>query len=185
SSPQDRKKYTVDLLNKNQFMVVTDPEMQYTVGQIFIKHPEEEVKTIGDYRRSLLKSVYNEMINGRLGELAQSANPPFLQAGIGISDFIGGLDNLSAFFVAKPGAMSDGLKSVVRELDRVKEFGFTDSEFSRAILSMQKNNERAYTERDKRRSDSYVDTYLNHFLKDKPALSDEDRYQITKELLTT
>lgn len=184
-SPQDRKKYTVDLLNKNQFMVVTDPEMQYTVGQIFIKHPEEQVKTVGDYRRSLLKSLYNQMINARLGELAQSANPPFLQAGIGIGEFLGGLDNLSAFFAAKPGAIADGFKSVVRELDRVKEFGFTDSEFARAVVAMQKNNERSYTERDKRRSDSYVNEYLSHFLKDNAALSNEDSYRITKELLTT
>ncbi len=185
AAPQERKKYTVDLLDKNQFMVVTDPEMQYTVGQIIIKHPEEEVKTVGDYRRSLLKAVYNEMINGRLGELTQSANPPFLQAGVDIGEFIGGLDNLSAYFVAKPGAIAEGFKSVVRELDRVDEFGFTDSEFSRAVVSMHKNNERAYVERDKRRSDSYVNAYLAHFLKDNSVVSDEYRYQITKELLTT
>lgn len=184
-NPVDRKKYAVELLNKNQFIAVTDPEMQYTVGQILIKHPEEKVKNVGDYRRSLLKDLYNGMLNARLGELSQSANPPFLQAGIGISGFIGGLDNLSAFFVAKPGALDESMKAVVRELERVREFGFTDTEFSRTIISMQKDLERGYAERDKRKSDGFVSAYLEHFLKESPVLSSEDHYRITKELLGT
>lgn len=106
-NPTPRTEYKVDLLNKNQFIKVTDPEMSYTVGQIFIKHPEENVETIGDYRRSLLKSVYNQMINARLGELSQSATPPFIQAGVDISEFIGGLDNLGVFFVSKPGGFQE------------------------------------------------------------------------------
>lgn len=183
SKPKERTEYKIDLINKNQFVKVTDPEMTYTIGQVLIKHPEEKVSTVGDYRRSLMKAVYNQMINSRLGELSQSANPPFIQGGIDIGEFMGGLDNLSAFFVAKPGEFEEGFKSLVRELDRVDKFGFTETEFQRAITALNKNNETAYTERSKKKSDSYVNTYLDHFLNDGPALSNEDRYQITKQLL--
>src|SRR5690606_19271021 len=48
---------------------------------------------------------------------------------------------------------------------------------------LQKNNETSYIERDKKKSDSYVQGYLSHFLEGDIALSDEDRYQLTKELL--
>lgn len=184
-NPKTRTEYKVDLLDKNQFIKVTDPEMSYTIGQVFIKHPEDKVETVGDYRRSLLKGVFNQMINARLRELSQSANPPFIQGGVDISEFIGGLDNLSIFFVSKPGGFQEGFQSTIREMNRVREFGFTESEFQRAISSISKNNETAYTERDKRKSDSYVNTYLAHFLKDNPALGNEDRYQITKQLLPT
>jgi len=180
-----RTEYKVDLLNKNQFIKVTDPEMAYTVGQIFIKHPEEKVVTVKDYRRDLLKNVFNQMINARLSELGQTANPPFIQGGVDISGFLGGLDNLGAFFVSKPGQFEEGFKAVIRELDRFQKFGFTETEFKRTISSFAKGNETSYVERDKRKSDSYVDSYLNHFLKDGPALSNEDRYQITKQLLPT
>ncbi|MGO3161767.1 MAG: M16 family metallopeptidase [Sphingobacteriaceae bacterium] len=182
-NPTPRTEYKVDLLNKNQFIKVTDPEMSYTVGQIFIKHPEENVETIGDYRRSLLKSLYNQMINARLGELSQSATPPFIQAGVDISEFIGGLDNLGVFFVSKPGGFQEGFKAVVREMDRISEFGFTETEFQRVLGSISKNNQTAYIERDKRKSGSYVDAYLNHFLKGNAVLGNEERYQITKQLL--
>ncbi|MGH2622662.1 MAG: M16 family metallopeptidase, partial [Sphingobacterium sp.] len=185
TDPQPRKEYKIDLLDKNQFIKVTDPEMTYTVGQILIKHPEEKVITVKDYRRSLLKSVYSQIINARLGELGQSANAPFIQSGVDISKFLGGLDNLTAFFVSKPGEFELGFKSIIRELDRVKEFGFTDSEFTRAVNSIAKGNEVSYIERDKRKSESYVGSYLSHFLNDNPAISSVDRYQITKQLLPT
>lgn len=184
-TPEPRTTYKVDLLDKNQFIKVTDPEMSYTVGQVFIKHPEDNAETFGDYRRGLLKGVYNQMINARLRELSQAANPPFIQAGVDIAEFIGGLDNLGVFFVSKPGAFQEGFKAAIREMNRVQEFGFTESEFQRAVGSISKNNETAYIERDKRKSDSYVNTYLNHFLKENPALGNEDRYEITQQLLPT
>lgn len=183
NKPKERPKYKIDLINKNQFIKVTDPEMTYTIGQVIIKHPEDKINTVGDYRRSLMKSLYNQMINARLGELSQSANPPFLQGSIDISDFIGDLENLSAYFVSKPGQFEEGFKTLVRELDRVDKFGFTETEFQRAITAFNKNNETAYTERSKKKSDNYVNTYLDHFLNDGPALSNEDRYQINKQLL--
>lgn len=181
----ERKEYKVELLDKNQFIAVTDPEMPSTVVQIFVKHQEDKVKTVADYRRNLMKYAYNQMLSARLTELAQSANPPFLNASVGISNFLGGLDNLSAYFVSKPGGVEEGLKALVRELERADKFGFNHTEFERAIANLQKSNETSYIERDKRRSDSYVNTYLDYFLEDKPALGDEDRYQITKQLLPT
>lgn len=184
-NPVERTEYKVDLLDRNQFIAVTDPEMTATVVQIFVKHPEEKAQTVGDYRRSLLKSVYNQMVGSRLVELSQSANPPFLQASVGIGSFLAGLDNLSGFFVAKPGEVEEGLKALVRELERADQFGFNESEFQRAITNLHKSNETTYKERDKRRSDSYVNAYLNYFLEDAPALGNEDRYQITNQLLPT
>ena len=177
--------YNVPLLDENQFIAVTDPEMTYTVGQISIKHPEEKVETVLDFRKSMLKSVYSTMLNARLSELAQSAHPPFIQASVGIDEFLGGLDAYTAFFVAKPNEFEEGFKALVRELERVQKHGFTATEFARAIVSIQKNNETAYIERDKKKSENYVNRYLNFYLEDSPALSNEDLYQLYKQLLPT
>ncbi len=185
ANPPQRVEHKVPLLNKNQFIAVTDPEMTYTVGQITIKHPEEKIKTVKDFRRQLLKSIYNRMVNARLSELGQSANPPFIQASVGVGGFLAGLDAYNAFFVAKPNEFENGFKALVRELERVQKHGFATSEFERAVSAIQKNNETAYIERDKKKSDSYVNRYLDYYLDDSPALSDEDSYQLTKQLLPT
>lgn len=181
--PVERKKYSVSLTNKNQFLVVTDPEMTVTVGQIIIKHPEEKVKTVGDYRTLIMKNLFNQMIGSRLRELSQKPESPFLQAGISIGSLFGGIDNLSLSYVAKPGQLEDATKAVVRELERFEKYGFTETEFQRALSSLTKSNETQYIERDKRKSDSYVESYLSHFLEGDATLGNEDRYQITKQLL--
>jgi len=180
-----RTEHRVPLLDKNQFIAATDAEMAYTIGQITIKHPEEKVKTVRDFRKQLLKSIYGQMLNARLGELGQSAEPPFIQASVSIGDFLGGLDAYNAFFVAKPNAFETGFKALVRELERVEKHGFTQSEFERAVSAVQKSNETSYIERDKKKSESYVERYLNHYLDNDPALSNEDAYRLTKQLLPT
>lgn len=187
-SPQnapERVEHKVPLADKNQFATVTDPEMTYTLGQIFVKHPEEKVKTVRDFRRNILKSVYGNMLNARLSELAQSGTPPFIQASVGIEGFMGGLDTYSAFLVAKPKEFEDGFKALIRELERVQKHGFTETEFRRTIAAIQKNNETAYIERDKKKSESYVNRYLNFYLDDNPALSNEDSYNLYNQLLPT
>src|SRR5690606_37814582 len=50
---------------------------------------------------------------------------------------------------------------------------------------IQKDNETAYIERDKKKSESYVNRYLNFYLEDRPALSNEDLYRLYKQLLPT
>ena len=183
--PVERKKFNVPLTNKNQYIVVTDEEMPSTVGQILIKHLEKKVNTVGDFREEMTKSLFNSMINARLRELTQSPNPPFLQAGISISSLYGGLDNLSIFYVAKPGQLEEGTKATMRELDRFKKFGFTKTEFERAKSSIAKSNETQYTERDKMKSERFVNKYLDHFLNDEAALSVADHYKLTKQILPT
>lgn len=183
--PAERKKYGVDLLDKNQFKVITDPEMPQTVVRIFIKHPLSEVKTVGDYRTSLLKGVFNQVLNARLREIAQKPDAPFLQSFVGVDNVIDLFDAMALIAVPKPNQLEESIKSVFRELKRFEKFGLTESEFQRAIAMYSKNNENAYQERDKVKSDTYVNNYLGHFLRGEAAMSIEDEYQLTKQLLPT
>lgn len=177
--------HKIPLLNKNQFKVITDPEMTNTSVEMYIKYPEEKVKTIGDFRRELLKGIFGQMINNRLGELSQKATPPFMWASVGIGHFTGGLDVFSATLASKPGEIEVGFKALLRELERVKKHGFTSSEFERAIKNIETGNEAGFKEKDKTKSDHYVQRYLQYFLKDSHVFSNEDRYHLTKELLPT
>lgn len=180
-----RKEYRVDLLNKNQFLTISDPELPYTVAQILIKNEKEKVVTVGDYRNELLKSIFNQMIAGRFSELMQQPNPPFMQAGGSIGDFVANLNTFSLLVVPKPGELEAGFKAMLTEFERIQKYGFTQTELDRSLADMKKGNEMAYIERDKKKSDSYVNRYLNYFIDNEPALSNESSYNLTKQLLPT
>ncbi len=159
-----RTKYTIPLINKNQFITVTDKEFPVTVAQIMIKHPEKKLITTTDYKNSIIRSLFNEMLQTRFSDLSKQADPPFLQAGTSISGFLAGLDIYNAFVVAKPGEMERGFKTVLTESERVKRFGFTQSELDRAKESYLVNMESAFKERDKTPSESLVNEYVRNFL---------------------
>lgn len=181
----EREEYSVPLLGENQFMVVTDPEMTATVVQIFVKHPEKKVKTVGDFRHTVKRNLFNQMVSTRFSELVRQADPPFIQGGGSIGGFMNGLDALTMLAVAKPGEIERGITSVLTEFERVKRHGFTATELERAKSNYLTQLESAYNERDKRTSDSYVQSYLNHFLEDRTSLSNEDSYHISTSLLAS
>lgn len=181
----ERAEYDIPLTGENQFMAVTDAEMPQTVVQVIIKHPEAMVRTVADYRTQLTKSLFNQMAGARFAELTRRADPPFIQGGGSIGGFLRGLDAFTMYVAAKPGEIQRGFEAVVTEFERIKRHGFTATELERAKNNFLTGVESAYAERDKRESQSYVGTYLNHFLQGENALSNEDRYRLGKSLIGT
>lgn len=186
--PEDapvRETYRIPLIDQNQFMVVTDPEMTQTVLQAVIKHPESKIGTVGTYRGQLVKQLFNLMLNERFAELGRRPDPPFISGGGSVGGFMEGLDAFALFTVSKPGELQRGFEAVVTEIERVKRYGFGEGELRRAKSDVLKHVESSYAERDKRKSESYVEDYLHHFLKGGNVLSSEDRYRLNRRLLET
>ena len=180
AKPRPRIEYTIPLIKKNQFFVATDKEFPVTVVQVLIKHQESKLITTADYRQSILRSLYNRIMNARLGELSKQANPPFIQGGSQISGFIANLDVASSVIIGKPGELEKGFKAVWTEVERAKKFGFTQTELDRGKEALLQNMESAYKERDKTNSDNYVNEYLNLFLKEEasPGITYEYQFYI-------
>lgn len=164
-----RTQYTIPLTGKNQFLVVTDPEMTSTLMQVAIKHPASELKTVADYRASLLRGLFNQMLSERYAELSKKAEPVFLQGSAGITPLMGGLDMYKLSVIAKPGGLEKGFKAVWRESRRMQLFGFTLTELTRARQNYLSSTEAIVKEKDKVNSDVYTQAYLNYFLKQSAA----------------
>ncbi len=177
-----RTKYSISLLNKNQFMAVTDKEFPVSVAQIMIKQPESKLVTTIDYRNSILRSLFNSMIGTRFADMSKQADPPFLQAGANISAFLAGLDMYNVFVVAKPGEMERGFKAILTETERVQRFGFTQTELDRAKQSYLTNMESSFKEKDKTPSESLVNEYLRHFLEQEASPGIEYEYNMANSM---
>jgi zinc protease len=181
--PRARTKYSVPLTGKNQFIAVTDPEMTVTTAEVMIKQPELVLHTVAEYRQSILRGLYNQMLGERYAELQRQAEPPFLSGGAGINSFIGGLDAYTVSVTAKPGELEKGFKAAWRENERAKRFGFTATELSRAKTSYQNQFEAALKEKNKTQSESYVREYLQYFLQGTAAPGIDYEYKlVTKDL---
>jgi len=179
-----RKKETFDIPDHKdtKISIVTDKEAQYPVAQVYYKHPLEIAKTVGDYRRMIVENLYNSMINDRLGELTQTPNPPFIYGGSSFSELVGPKSAYASVAVCQPGKIEEGIKAVLTENERVKKFGFTQTELDRQKTSMLKSMEKAYNERDKQESIDYAKEYKRNFLITKepiPGIENEFGYYKT------
>ena len=183
AKPRQRTQYSISLLNKNQFIAVTDKEFPVSVAQLMIKHPETKLITTNDYKNSILRSLFNSMIGNRFADMSKQADPPFLQAGANISGFLAGLDMYNVFVVAKPGEMERGFKSILTETERVQRFGFTQTELDRAKQSYLTNMESSFKEKDKTPSESLVNEYLRHFLEQEASPGIEYEFKMANSMI--
>jgi zinc protease len=66
--------------------------------------------------------------------------------------------------VCHNGKIEEGLKAVLLENERVKKFGFTETELERQKKALLNYIEKAYNEREKQKSVSYAQEYTRNFL---------------------
>jgi len=165
ANPKARTEYSIPLNQKNQFLTVTDKEFPVTAIQVMSKFSGNQLKTTADYHQSILKAIYNQIIGARFNELSQQSNPPFLQAGNYMSNFMANLVTTSTSIVGKQGELEKGFKAAWTEIERVKKYGFTQTELNRAKDILLSGMESAYNERDKTNSENYATEYLSLFLK--------------------
>lgn len=182
-SPRKRTQYTIPLTGQNQFIAVTDKEFPATVMQVLIKLPELVVKTSDDYRKSIQRDLFNQMLAERYDELSKQADPAFIQGVAFMRGFMAGLDAYTVFIVAKPGEMEKGFKAVWRETERARKFGFTQTELDRAKKSYLTSMESSLKEKDKTRSENFVRDYQQYFLKGQAAPGIDYEYKLVQKQL--
>lgn len=183
ANPRERTQYTIPLTGKNQFIALTDIEFPYTMVSVMIKNPELVVRTTADFREKLKRDLFNEMLGNRYTELANQADAAFMQGGADLSPFLAGLDVYSASLIAKPGKLENGFKAIWREAERVKQFGFTQTELDRAKLSVLNSMESSFKEKDKTNSSKLANSYLKNFLQGQAIQGIEASYHLTQEQL--
>ncbi len=161
-----RKKEFFDIPNHKETLVeiVTDVEAQYPIAQVIYKHPLEKSKTVGDYRQSLVEAAYNGIINNRLAEKTQQADPPFLMGQSAYTTLIGPKSAYFSVSVSNGEKIMEGLEAVLLENERVKKFGFTGSELERQKTVILNSYEQAYNERNNQKSINYANEYKRNFL---------------------
>ncbi len=163
--------------------VAADPEGQATTVSLLRKMPVLPQNRVMDYRRDLVERLMFQLLNIRFGELARKADAPFLAAGAGKSDIAEATVAVSLGARVEDGKIEDGLKAIMLEARRAREFGFGADELDRARRAFLSFYEQAVAERDKTDSGSYAAEYIRNFLNGEPIPGIQLEYAMTKGLL--
>ncbi|PWJ55627.1 zinc protease [Dyadobacter jejuensis] len=181
---KERIDYKIKLDGQNNTAIVTDPEYPQYVLQLIYKLPGQKELTLLDAKNHMTQSLYNAMIGQRIQELTQKPNPPFLYGSSQYGEFLGGLDSYTSIALAKDAASLPGaIAAVVQENVRVQKFGFTQAELDRAKQDFMTSAEQQFKEKDKTKSASHVQAYIDHFLHDNAFMGAEGFYQFAQKHL--
>ena len=169
--------------------IFTDPEMQGTKVQVFIKRPalpKQMANTMLAEATNIIEAYMTTMENARLQEIAMQPDAPFLGAGMGTGDVIGIIPTLDAtVFVAmtQDGKLARGFETLYTEIEKVRRYGFTQGEFERAQENLMRQVERSYANRNDRRNGEFVQTYLDGFRKNHPMPDAETEWKLDSTLI--
>ncbi|HTS45912.1 MAG TPA: insulinase family protein [Puia sp.] len=168
----------------NESMVLTDKEQPYTILQIYnFVEKSKPLVTWADYRESIVEELFSTIIDQRLNELTQQADPPFVFANTGFGSFLRGYRAFTSFAVLGDKPVKAAVDSLVSTLEAVKKFGVLQSELDRAKSSFMNQTETAYKDRDKTESGRYVESYINYYLSGAPIPGIDNRYKFLQQIL--
>lgn len=183
---KERKIYDVPNHKETFVSVESDKEAAFSQVQLLYKDYEQpkDVVTLADFKEYLAKGLFSTMLNNRLEELQNSPNPPF---NFGYT-YHGGTyartkEAFQSFAMVAQDKQIEALKVLVRENERVRQFGFTQGELERAKAEFLSQMERQYNEREKNESENYVSEYQANFLEKEPIPSIEWTFDVFKKML--
>lgn len=183
-SPQKAREYATIPDNAEPiFAVATDPEATSSSIEIYIKHPHQVNRTVGDYRQGIVSMLVSQLMQARFMELAQDPQCPLVMCQMGEMNLVRNTDIFVVGGMAKPGMIGASFSLMLREMARVDKFGFEESELERAKQAVKAMYESALKEAATQTSNALAAEYVEHFLKGTAAPGIEAEHAIMQAVL--
>lgn len=162
----------------------TDPEADFAAVQVFDMFDPRPVEYKKDYRREYAETLYLTMLNARLEERTLAdADPPYVYAYASISSYTQAKYFHNLIVVTAPENLARGYMAAAEEAEKVRRFGFTQTELDRARAKLLASCERTWNERDNRESEYWAGRYVSHFLDAGPIPSADYEWSVCREIL--
>ncbi len=166
-----------------------DKEMQYSQVGIEMKHdvfPDSLKNTVFYLADDYAKTMVSMMLNVRFNDLTKKADCPFIMGFAYDGEYEGLSKTKDAFHlvaISKEGKDADALKTLYREAQRAREYGFTQSEFDRSKAEYMSQLESQYENRNKIKNSQFGDEYRDNYLEHEPITGIENEYMIMKQMI--
>ena len=184
-NPAERIYYPVNDNDKMIVAIEKDKEQPIILGHLYMKSettPDSEKNSVKYQREDYINGLITYMLNGRLSEKKQVANPPFMSATVKNGAFFVSRtkDAFSLSISCKQDNVLGGVSVAVGEVERARQHGFTQSELERAKKLYLNAAERQLKMEKDYKNSHYVSQCVNNFLEGEPILTPSYNLQLVK-----
>ena len=160
----DRPDFDVPDHQQTLYSIESDPEAGIAQIGLLFKHDNLNAGTFGAYDEELRRSLFASMLNQRLSELTQQVDPPFIGAGASDGTIVRTKSAFSLSASVTKGQYLRALESMLTEVERVRQHGFSESEFERVKTSRMRRMEVQFNERQNEQSAQLAAEYVRHLV---------------------
>ena len=168
-----------------------DKEQTSTIVQMMMKHDvtPDSMKGDVDYMvYEYIKDVGISLLNNRLEEAALKPDCPFVGASASDDEYIFAKTKGAFSLAVSPKTTeltAEALKAAYIEALRAAKFGFTQTEYDRSKTSTLSSLDRMFSNREKRFTSQFAESYKEHFLNNEPIPPIEYYYETMKQVVPT
>ena len=186
-NPAERVYYPIADNKEPIIAIAQDKEQQYGIIYLFAKHEAIPDAAKGDMQYLIIdyaKTMFSQMMHGRMSELAMQPDAPFVEGFINDGEFFLAKTKgaVNGAIIPKEGKEKESVAVLYREMLRAQRHGFTESEYARARAEYLTQIESAYNERAKVKSQRYCKEYVRHFIDNEPIPGIENQYALANQL---
>ncbi len=120
--------YGITPYTTQRAIVLSDPELTTATVEVLAISPRQPVKTVGAFRQRLLKRLGTWIVNRRLQQLIQEGKAPYQRARVSATSLFGVATQVSAEATSEPAAWRESFTSLLVEVQRARQYGFTGQE---------------------------------------------------------
>ena len=177
-NPKPRPNFTIPEHDDLRFVLATDKEAKQSSVNMMILKKKSDTHNLASLKESFEYNLYSMMLSARVSELLQKEETACINANSGAyNDFVRGYGAYVISTTAKQNREAEAFKLIYTEVERVKQFGFLQSELDRAKANYTAYLESVYNSRDKVSNDSYANKIKVDYLEGQIATSEEFDYQ--------
>ncbi|MDO5442700.1 MAG: pitrilysin family protein, partial [Bacteroidia bacterium] len=166
--------------------ILTDPEMSNTSIEILWKsqaRPEVMNNTVQGELIDLLTDLVSQVMAERFDDIVSKPGAPFFAAEFEVANMCETMDVVIGGVAVKEEEAVSGFKAFLMEVEKMKRFGFTDDEISRAKTEVESIYETLAKRADTRKNAEFVPDLINNFFDNYAYMEPQTEYEVVKSLL--
>jgi len=177
-NPRPRLDYDIPLQNEPVAVVATDPEAPYSYLTLYWLHPPRKYETQADFLVYFKNGLVSQMLSRRLEEISKQANAPFSMAFAYRADMSKTRSAYQIMAFSSQDKMLAATQTILAEVQRAKQHGFTSGEMNRALQRMLRQAENSMMEKDNELTEEIAWEYLAAITEDTVILDPEENFRL-------
>ena len=185
-NPKAKDKFTMKDFDEPRVGILTDPEA--TTPQIEIlwesdARDEALTSTTAGFSIDLIENLIYGVMSERLNDITSKANAPFLGGAFGLGKICEAFEAVQGTVALKEDNILEGFRSYYTEIEKMKRFGFSEAEVTRAKDNILAGYEKAANEADTRKNPEFVRPLISNFFDNEAYMEPKAEFELVKAFL--